>query len=374
MKKLLLILLVISSQFSVAQTLKATLGQPTQLPLRLFNQKSDKCNIDVIYPDGGSVQYDVSKPEYSINIPFTPNAEGLASFSWEGKFRMRGFASLFACEGNGKLSVYVVPTNEVKMQRWKELGSKVSESQKSCLSTALNKASIAFAWEGLDKDIPVDVNEPAVKEIRGVCEKYSDYSLKQNISCKIGKLQSTCNEALQVTIEGVKKQIALGDIGEYISPKNKIEIVEVELDEAKVKRQQEQALVDEKSKKDQEEAKAKEVRDFPYTLNLSCQLFGRNVQTAMCFLKSEGGLSGKLEIRNGSDYAMYSGYEIQMAIRSKLGDTKEGVFVKLRENFEILAQGSAADSKVTIKIIENSTGKPLFIKSGTQFQPVAVSN
>jgi hypothetical protein len=288
---------------------------------------------------------------------------------------MRGFASLFACEGAGKLNVYVVPTNEVKTQRWKELGSKVSESQKNCLSTALNKASIAFAWEGLDKEIPVDVNEPAVKDIRSLCEKYSDYALKQNISCKIGKLQSTCNEALQVTIEGVKKQITSGDIGEYISPKNRIEIIEVELDEAKVKRQQEQALVDEKNKKDQEEAKAKEARDFPYTLNVSCQLFGRTVATMQCFMRSEGGFNGKLEISNGSDYAMYTGIELAMAIRNqRLVDTREGIFVKLRENFDVAAQSSADDSKVTIKIIDNKTGKPVFTKSGTQFQPVVVRN
>jgi hypothetical protein len=226
----------------------------------------------------------------------------------------------------------------------------------------------------LDKEISVDVNEPSVKEIRSLCEKYSDYALKQNVSCKIGKLQSTCNEALQVTTAGVKKQIASADVGEYISPENKIEIVELELDEAKVKRQQEQALVDVENKKDREEAKAKEIQDFPYTLNISCQLNGRKIQTSYCFLKSEGGLHGKIEIRNGSDYAMYSGNEIQMVIRRKLVDTSEGIFVKLRVDFEILVQGSAANSKVTLKLIDNSTGKPFYTKSGTQLQSVTVSS
>ena len=83
-----------------------------------------------------------------------------------------------------------------------------------------------------------------------------------------------------------------------------------------------------------------------------------------------------LEIRNGEDYAMYAtSYELQTAIQRKLGgDTKEGIFVKLRNNFEIAAQGSKEDTKLTIKIIDNKTGRPTFTKSGTQFQTIGVRN
>ena len=122
------------------------------------------------------------------------------------------------------------------------------------------------------------------------------------------------------------------------------------------------------------EVKAKEIRDFPYTLSISCQANGRNITLAYCLLNGEG--KGTLEIINGSDSSIYDVPKLSMAKANKrVNDNGEGgILIKLRENYKVSAQSAGGAARITIKIIDNATGKTVITKSGTQSQPIMVQN
>ncbi len=105
---LLFALFTLPSFFANSQEL-TTIGKATQIQLKLSNQKADKCNIDVLLPGGGSLQRDLSKPDYETTIEFTPTTEGIANIKWEGKTKIRGFSSVTGCEGQGQITVKVIP-------------------------------------------------------------------------------------------------------------------------------------------------------------------------------------------------------------------------------------------------------------------------
>lgn len=125
---------------------------------------------------------------------------------------------------------------------------------------------------------------------------------------------------------------------------------------------------------EQKEAKAREIRDFPYTLSISCQANGRNVTIAYCLLNGEG--TGKLEITNGSDASIYTTRNLSTAIANKRADHngEGGIFIKLRGSYRVDAQSAGGAAKIVIKIIDNATGKTVITKSGTQSQPIMVQN
>lgn len=78
-----------------------------QLTVKIPKQSTEKCNIDVAYPDGSTAQYDIGAPDYSTTIKFTPLNFGSNKVSWQGKLRLKGFSSLNGCEGNGIFTVLV---------------------------------------------------------------------------------------------------------------------------------------------------------------------------------------------------------------------------------------------------------------------------
>jgi hypothetical protein len=222
---------------SVAQNLKATLGQVNQLQVKLENQKADKCNIDVAFPNGGTAQFDVSKPDYIANIAFNPSSEGPNTITWQGNLRRRGLSSLTGCEGSGRVNVYVTPTNEVKAQRWTELASKISDKQKTCISTGLNLINGNLDFKAISGEINVDVNEPAVKNIRGRCENFADVVLQKNQTCKINEKQSLCDESFEIIINGETKRFNEDELLKNVFKKEQIQKVTFENDQGKNKRE-----------------------------------------------------------------------------------------------------------------------------------------
>jgi hypothetical protein len=78
-----------------------------ELIVNIPKQSTEKCNIDVAYPDGSTAQYDIGAPDYSTTIKFTPLNFGSNKVSWQGKIKFRGLRSLNGCEGNGIFTVLV---------------------------------------------------------------------------------------------------------------------------------------------------------------------------------------------------------------------------------------------------------------------------
>jgi len=220
-----------------AQSVKAVVGQANQVQLKIENQKSDQCNIEVTFPNGNKGEFVTSKPDYVVNIEFNPTSEGTNTFSWQGKFRMRGLKSLGACEGSGKLTLSAVPNNETKIQRWREVASKISDKQKTCINAGLKIVGESFDVNALAGEIKNDVNEPISKEIRSRCEKFSDVVLAKNSTCRVNEKQTLCDEYFEITIAGSKKQFMENQLFDYLFLKDQVQKLSVENSDAKNKRE-----------------------------------------------------------------------------------------------------------------------------------------
>jgi len=225
------------SNFANAQTSKVVVGQPNQLQIKLENQKSDQCNIEVIYPNGTKGEFIASKPDYVANIEFNPTTEGLNTIGWQGKFKARGVKSVVGCEGNGKLSVSAVPNNDTKIQRWRDVASKVSDKQKTCINAGLKLIKEDFDINSPSGEIKNDINDPISKEIRSRCEKFADIALAKNSVCKINEKNTFCDEYFEITISGSKKQFREDELFEFLFRKEQIQKLTIENPEAQNKRE-----------------------------------------------------------------------------------------------------------------------------------------
>ena len=225
------------SNFSFAQNLKAVVGQVNQLQVKLENQNSERCNVEFLLPNGANSQIVISKPDYVANIEFNPTAEGLNIISWQGKFRIRGLSSVVGCDGNGKINVLAGPSNEIKIQRWKETITRLSEKQKACLGSGLKVMGENFDVNSPAGEIKNDTNEPISKETLSRCEKFADVVLQKKSVCKINDKQTLCDEYFETTVAGAKKQFMENELFEFLFQKEQVQKVSIENPEAKSKRE-----------------------------------------------------------------------------------------------------------------------------------------
>jgi hypothetical protein len=76
----------------------------------MANRKSTTAKReDVLLPGGSTLQRDLTKPDYETSIEVTPTTEGIANIKWEGKTKVRGFSSVTGCEGQGQITIKVIP-------------------------------------------------------------------------------------------------------------------------------------------------------------------------------------------------------------------------------------------------------------------------
>jgi hypothetical protein len=188
-------------------------------------------------PNGADLQIVISKPDYVANIDFNPTAEGLNIISWQGKLRIRGLSSVVGCDGNGKINVLAGPSNEIKIQRWKETITKLSEKQKACLGSGLKVMGENFDVNSPAGEIKNDTNEPISKEILSRCEKFADVVLQKKSVCKINDKQTLCDEYFETTVAGAKKQFMENELFEFLFQKEQIQKLSIENPEAKSKRE-----------------------------------------------------------------------------------------------------------------------------------------
>ena len=248
--------IVLFTSVGNAQNITAVVGQTNQIQAKLENQKSDQCNIEVTFSNGAKAEVVVTKPDYIAKIEFNPEIEGTNSISWQGKLRRRGLNSVIGCDGSGKFTVVGTPSNEVKVQRWRDVASKVSDKQKSCISSGLKLLNENLDLNSVSGEINIDPNQPQVKFIREKCALFADYELKKNQTCLINNKPSSCNELYEVSVGNVSIQANELETQKYIFGKAEIKIIKLETAEAKSKRE----LADAEAKSKRELADAEEAR------------------------------------------------------------------------------------------------------------------
>jgi len=234
-KSILYIFLICITLISHAEVL-THVGRATQLDITLENQKSDTCNIEVAFPNGTSIQKEITRANPIAKVEFVPNQEGPQKIEWKGKLRLRGLSTTFACDGQGSLSVTALSLPEFNMAKWKDLTSSYNSTKLICLDNGLK--SIKPSNDVKDTTTIKDVNfeDQAAKNIRAVCEQYAEYQLKKDKQCKNNGIDTLCNEAFLLTIGNEKVQIDTNDLYPKIFIASKIEIINKETESGKQSR------------------------------------------------------------------------------------------------------------------------------------------
>lgn len=156
-------------------------------------------------------------------------------------------------------------------------------------------------------------------------------------------------------------------------------LAEARAAEEKARKEQEQAELAAKQKREEEEKRRREVaererqeraeyaKNFPYYAVLSCGFRGDHMNILACFA---GRVGTEIELRNGTQYGLYKVHDI-----GRLGrETREGLRIDLRRNFEIKAQNSNDTLVLGLKIYDRMNNEVVFEKQVARFGVILIKN
>ena len=125
------------------------------------------------------------------------------------------------------------------------------------------------------------------------------------------------------------------------------------------------------ARKRRKEQAARYAKEHPYKAVISCGMNGNHLNIMACFVGAgRYGADTQLEITNGSFYKLYPSHNVSRAGR----ETREGLVIDLKSNFQIKAQNSADNLILSVKIYDRLTNKLLFNKSAAKYGPIYIKN
>jgi hypothetical protein len=219
-----------SFSFSIcsAQTaqLTAVLGKTNNLKINV--DKFDfqgKCNIEIFFESGGSIQRAMEPPDFTLSFEYTPSKIGYENIRWAGNFKRTGIFSLLACPSQGSIQVFTKGSNDQTIDRWKEFFSKLGNEQSECIKIGLNYKKIKY--QSIDPSVElVDYEEQLVKPIYSKCDSFlAEKQPIKNYTCLIGSEKTMCDIVYAVKdsqdkLKTISKEMAIQN---YIDGKMLIE-------------------------------------------------------------------------------------------------------------------------------------------------------
>jgi hypothetical protein len=123
----------------------------------------------------------------------------------------------------------------------------------------------------------------------------------------------------------------------------------------------------EKWKLDEQEKqqKAQYAKDFPYYAYITCGFNGQHLNIMACF---GGNVGTEIELRNGNEYGLYKIHQIPGLGR----ETRDGLLIDLRHNFELTAQNSSESLILGVNIYNRLTDEMTFQKQVSTYGVIAV--
>jgi hypothetical protein len=106
-------------------------------------------------------------------------------------------------------------------------------------------------------------------------------------------------------------------------------------------------------------------RIHPFIAKIDCAGF----PLVMCFGAGESSMLGQIEIKNGKDYKMYSGYDFLAPQFNALN-----LEIPLKENFTIYIRNGSGYNKINFKIYNSLSLESVFEKSAAPYGSIHVRN
>ena len=120
-----------------------------------------------------------------------------------------------------------------------------------------------------------------------------------------------------------------------------------------------------KLEQQEREKKVQYAKDFPYYVYITCGFNGQHLNIMACF---GGSVGTEIELRNGNDYGLYKFHQIPGLGR----ETRDGLLIDLRHNFELTAQNSSDNLILGIKLYDRITGDLTYQKQVGTYGVIAV--
>ena len=160
-----------------AQTQTAIVGELSQLKFNISNAiNTNKCHIEVTLPNQQKVGVEVDGPQFLASVEFTPQQIGNNVIQWEGKNKLRGLKSVFACPGSGVIQVQVNASTEQIAQKWNQYFSSVYEEIRDCVKVGMDLSQLKYQ---VFADPTVTLTSPQDPKLNTIYEKCGDFA-RQN--------------------------------------------------------------------------------------------------------------------------------------------------------------------------------------------------
>lgn len=146
-----------------------------------------------------------------------------------------------------------------------------------------------------------------------------------------------------------------------------------EYERAEKERAQREKAAEEAKRALEEKQRLEFAKEFPYYAEITCGAnFSSGIPVYSCFF-GRNNVNTELEIRNGTEYKMYTAGEI---INSRNLLIKNGTLMRinLRQKFDLKVQNSSDSLVMNLKIYNRANQQLVYEKSATQYGVIRASN
>jgi hypothetical protein len=142
---------------------------------------------------------EVDGPQFLASVEFTPQQIGNAVVQWEGKNKLRGLKSVFACPGSGVIQVQVNGNSEQIAQKWNQYFSSVNEEIRDCVKVGMDLSQLKYQ---VLADPAVTLTSPEDLLLKPIYEKCESFA-KQNQPRKGAPCTLASQNNLKTICDGV---------------------------------------------------------------------------------------------------------------------------------------------------------------------------
>lgn len=181
-----------------AQNQTAVVGEATQVKINIANAgNSKKCHIEVILPDQTKTSLEVEGPQFLAIVDITPQKTGSMVIQWEGKNKIRGVNTVFACPGKGVIQLDVNANAEQIAQKWSQYFSQISEEVQECVKYGMDLSQFKYQILADPTVTLTSPDDPKLKPIYQKCESFAKQNQpKKAFACVLpleNNAKSTCD-------------------------------------------------------------------------------------------------------------------------------------------------------------------------------------
>lgn len=187
---------------------QVTVGVQSNVSLRLkLDNSVSRCNIEVNSPGIGTREFEVTGPNFELQVPVLANQAGSLPIQWRGKARVRGINTVQACPGSGNMTVFARvgddPTRvDQTRAKWAALLNRLTQEQSECLRFGIAHRSLRI--DSIDPAaVLTSPDSPEAKLVFAKCDAFLALRLRTDYECSVpNNIRARCDEQFARELDG----------------------------------------------------------------------------------------------------------------------------------------------------------------------------